>query len=204
MESPLDIHLSIYQNERELLEALWRDEQTACTCLFKRFSQPLYSLAYRLMKDRDEADDVLQESFIQACRHIKGFEGKSSLGTWLHRITYNAAHMRLRHRELPTVKISTQTDEEGSAFWSTLMDETATPDQAWLITEQYEAVNQALTFLPGTLRSALVLRVIEGLSTKEAAAQLGIEETALKVRLHRARQELRTRLANDEESEARR
>ena len=73
-----------------------------------------------------------------------------------------------------------------------------------LTTERYEAINKALTLLPDTLRSALVLRAIDGLNTKEAAAQLGIEEGALKVRLHRARQDLRTRLGDGEESKAHR
>jgi RNA polymerase sigma-70 factor (ECF subfamily) len=196
MENPLDIHLTIYRNERELLEALWSNERTACTCLFKQFSPRLSSLAYRLMKDRDEADDVVQESFIQACRHVKAFEGKSSLGTWLHRITYNAAQMRHRRKELPTVKIDTQVDDEQSPHWNDLIDETKTPEHAVLTTESYKIVNQALHALPASLRSVLVLRVIEGLNTKETAERLGIEEAAVKVRLHRARQQLRTIIAS--------
>jgi len=192
MEHPLDIHLTIYHNERELLEALWSNERTACTCLFKQFSPRLSSLAYRLTKDRDEADDVVQESFIQACRHIKAFEGKSSLSTWLHRITLNAARMRRRRKELPTVKLDTQGDDEHAPHWNDLIDETMTPEHAVLATESHKIVNQALQALPASLRSVLVLRVIEGLTTKETAERLGIEETAVKVRLHRARQQLRT------------
>ncbi len=196
MKNPLDIHLSVYHNERELLEALWRDEHTACTCLFKQFSPHLSALAYRLMRDRDEADDVVQESFIQACRHIKAFEGKSSLLTWLHSITFHAAQMQRRRRELPTVQINADIDDEQSPLCNVLVDETKTPDHAVLATEWHETIKEALNALPASLRSALVLRAIEGLTTKEAAEQLGIEEAAVKVRLHRARQQLRQMISS--------
>jgi len=196
MQSPLDIHLTVYQNESELLDALRRGERSACTCLFKRFAQRLYTLAARVLGERDDVDDVVQESFIQACHHINAFEGKSSLGTWLHRITYNTVLMHHRREAPPMVTLEEPTDEERSPHKDLLVDETATPDQAMLTAELQEVVQQAINALPPTLRSALVLRAIERVSTKEAAERLGIEEAALKVRLHRARQQMRQHLTH--------
>lgn len=196
MRSPLDIHLNIYQNESELLEALRRGERSACTCLFKRFAQRLYALAIRLLGERDDVDDVVQESFIQACRHIDAFEGKSSLGTWLYRITYNTALMYHRHKASPVVPLQEPSDEDPSAYGELLVDETTMPDQAMLTAELQDTLRRAINALPPSLRSALILRAIEGMSTKEAAQRLGIEEAALKVRLHRARRQLRQHLTS--------
>jgi RNA polymerase sigma-70 factor (ECF subfamily) len=196
MQSPLDIHLTIYQNESELLDALRRGERSACTCLFKRFAQRLYTLAAQLMGEKDEVDDVVQESFIQACRHINAFEGKSSLGTWLHRITYNTAMMHHRRHTVPVIALEEPADEELSSHKDVLVDELATPEHAMLTAELQKTVQQAIDALPPALRSALVLRMIEGMSTKEAAERLGIEEAALKVRLHRARQQVRQHLTS--------
>ena len=196
MQSPLDIHLTLYQNESELLDALRRGEHSACTCLFKHFAQRLYTLSDRLLDEKDDVDDVVQESLIQACHHINAFEGKSSLGTWLYRITYNTALMHHRRKTSPIVTLEELTDEERSLHKDWLIDETATPERAMLNAELQEVVQQSVNALPPTLRSALVLRAIEGVSTKEAAEQLGIEEAALKVRLHRARQQMRQLLTN--------
>ena len=80
---PWEIDLTIYDDEPELLAGLRRGERMACTCLLKRHAPRLYRLALHLMGDADEAEDVLQEAFINACAHIAEFEGRSGLGTWL-------------------------------------------------------------------------------------------------------------------------
>ncbi len=196
MSSPLDIDLDIYHNEAELLAALRRQEHLACTCMFKQFSHRLHTLAQTMLKDIDEADDVVQESFIQACAHIGKFEGRSGLHTWLYRITTNTALMRRRRKELVTVTLAAHdSDEPVSAdLINYLADDSLTPDQAVLSGELREQIYQAVRSLPLSLRDAFILRMIDGLSTKDAAAKLGIEESALKVRVHRARQILRSTL----------
>jgi RNA polymerase sigma-70 factor, ECF subfamily len=200
MEHPLIIDLSVYQDESKLIEALLQGEHAACTCLFKRFAPQISTQVARFVKERDEVDDVVQESFIQACHHIKTFEGKSSVGTWLHRIAYNTALMHLRQRTVPMISIDAHMDEELALTWDALIDKRETPDAVVLTTERYACVNQALQALPTTLRAALVLRAVEGFSTKAAAEQLGIEEAALKVRVHRARQVVRKQLERYEQT----
>ena len=184
-------------SEAELVRALRAGEPDAFTEMVERYSGTVYNLALRLMRnDSMEAEDVLQETFISAFRALDRFEGRSLLSTWLYRIAYNAALMRLRKRELPTVSIDEPlTNEEGDLIPRQLADWGAVPDQVLLNSELRRTLDTAVAALPATLRSVFVLRDIEGLSTAETAAILDLTETNVKVRLHRARLALRERLS---------
>lgn len=195
MHMPWDINMDVYKNEEELLEGLKRNEKMACTCMLKRFAHRLYLLARRLVNNDAEAEEVLQESFIQACSNIASFEGKSSLNTWLYRIVTNAALMKRRRHTPETLSLTAERGGEYTDDTITLIDEENTPEETLLHAEAHAAIREALTQLPDTLREAFILRHVDGLSTKEAAAKLGIAESALKVRLYRARQALQTLLA---------
>lgn len=191
MHMPWDIDTEVYKNEEELLEGLRRQEKMACTCMLKRFARRLYALARRMVNNDADAEEVLQESFIQACSHISSFEGKSSLSTWLYRIVTNAALMNLRRKTHQTLPLTEEVDEEQTSNTAMLVDEENTPDNQILQAEIRTAIREAIAQLPTTLREAFILRHVEGFSTKAAATTLGIEESALKVRLYRARKELR-------------
>lgn len=147
------------------------------------------------MKDPHEAEEVLQETFISAFRALPKFEGRSQLGTWLYRIGYNAALMRLRKRPAPTQSLDEPlTSDGGDLIPRQLVDWGSVPDDLLLTRELRTVLNAALQTLPTTLRTVFVLRDIEGLSTAETAEVLGLTETNVKVRLHRARVALRERL----------
>lgn len=193
VSKPWEIDLTIYDDEPELLAGLRRGERMACTCLLKRYAPRLYRLALNLMGDPDEAEDVLQEAFINACAHIGEFEGRSGLGTWLHRIVRNTALGRLRGQARRTGEVTY--DE---AELTTVRDSAAEPDDHVVARELGARLEQAILTLPAGTRAAFVLRDIEGLSTADAAVELGISESALKVRLHRARQSLRAVLVDTE------
>ena len=191
MSKPWEIEQTIYEDEADLLTGLRRRERMACTCLLKRFAPRLYRLALHITGSADDAEDVLQESFIQACNRIDSFEGRSGLGTWLHRIVLNTALMHLRKRHPNTRPLS---DQDGSSLRYDSVHSTGreeTPDDRMLSVELRVTIDQAILRLPDTLRAAFVLRDIEGLSTGEAAHALDITESAVKVRLHRARLALR-------------
>lgn len=189
---PWETDLIVYEDEPELLVGLRRGDRLACTCLLKRFAPRLYRLALHLMGDADEAEDVLQEAFIRACTHIAEFDGRSSLGTWLHRIVRNSALMRLRARPQPVLPPGDASDIAVAA----VPDRAAGPGEQVLDQELGSALERAILALPDTLRAAFVLRHLEGLSTASAASTLGISESALKVRLHRARHALQLALAD--------
>ena len=166
--------------------------------MVERYSGTVYNLALRMMHNNHmEAEDVLQETFISAFRALDRFEGRSLLSTWLYRIAYNAALMRLRRREPITVSIDEPvTNDEGDPIQRQLVDWGAGPDQVLLDGELRVVLDTAVAALPESLRSVFVLRDIEGLSTAETAAVLDLTETNVKVRLHRARLALRERLSS--------
>jgi len=148
------------------------------------------------MSDPQEAEEVLQETFVSAFRALDRFEGRSQLSTWLYRIGYNAAMMRLRKRRVPTESLDEpKVTDDGEMIPRQLVDWSALPDELALGKELRDVLDAALATLPESLRSVFVLRDIEGLSTAETAAALGLTETNVKVRLHRARLALRERLA---------
>lgn len=193
----LEIHLSVYTNEESLIEGLKNHEPDACTCLVKRFAPLVFAHARRMVHDSDEAEEVLQLTFMKACEKIDSFEGRSSLGTWLYRIATNQALMKLRSQKRDFVPLADavehlQPDDipQNTYSWSKL------PTTAALDAELRTQLEAALNELPDGLRVVFVLRDLQGLSTDETARHLGLGTSAVKVRLHRARLRLRELLAH--------
>ena len=184
------------QEEKSLVEALHRGDRYACNDLVELYSSKIYNVALRLTNNPVEAEDVLQETFINACKAAEDFEGRSSLGTWLYRIATNNGLMRMRRRQAPTVPLDAPTNDEALNFKPQLLQSWDwNPETEALSDELRQVMDNAVESLPDTLRAAFVLRDLEGLSTQEAADTLGISISNLKVRLHRARFMLREQLA---------
>jgi RNA polymerase sigma-70 factor (ECF subfamily) len=194
--SGLKIDLTVYDNEAALLEGLRKGEPDACTCLVKRFAPLVYAKALRMLGDPDEAEGVLQLTFIKACEKFATFEGRSGLGTWLYRIATNEALMELR-RQTPMESIEDVAETiRPEDIPQNLHTWPIDPSAAALDTELRGQLDTALAALPESLRTVFVLREIAGLSTEETATELGLGESAVKVRLHRARLRLRELLAD--------
>lgn len=194
--SGLTIDLQRYDDESDLLEGLRNGDQDACTCLVKRFASLVYARVLRMTNDPDEAEGVLQQTFIKVCDKVSDFEGRSGLGTWIYRIATNEALMHLRRRQMLTTSIDevSETIQPGDLpqnlnVWA------ADPANVALDTELRRQLEAALAALPESLRVIFVLREMQGLSTAETATMLGLGESAVKVRLHRARLRLRELLA---------
>ncbi len=188
----LQIDLDIYPDEAALMQALQNGEPDACACMLKHFAPRVYAVAMRMMGDPDEAEEVLQETFISACKNIQRFEGRSALNTWLHRIATNAALMRLRKRKNKEVSLDNPIESlDGDDIPRQIEDWDYYPADLALNSETRDVLEQAIATLPDTLRSVFVLREIEGYSTAEVAEMLDISVSAAKVRLHRARLRLR-------------
>ena len=186
------IDLDIYPDEEALLQGLLKGERDACACMLKRYAPRVYAVALRMMGDPDEAEEVLQEAFISACKHIHTFEGRSALSTWLHRITVNAALMRLRKRKAFEVSLDAPVETlDGDDIPRQIADWAYVPDDHALDTETRQVLEEAIAQLPDSMRTVFVLREIEGYNTEETAKMLGISVSAAKVRLHRARLRLR-------------
>ncbi|MCA9960159.1 MAG: sigma-70 family RNA polymerase sigma factor, partial [Anaerolineales bacterium] len=159
------------------------------------YGHGLYRLALRLMQNEADAEDVVQETFINAYKAIGSFEGRSGLGTWLYRIAYNAAMMRLRKPSPTTVSIDDSIEPDGPATVpSQLFDWCCLPESDFETNEMRAFLEESIQALPETLQVVFVLRELEGLSTEETADVLGISVDAAKKRLHRGRLWLRERL----------
>jgi len=159
----------------------------------------MLAVARRLVRDEEDARDAVQEAFLSAFRSIGRFEGECRLATWLHRIVVNCCLMRLRtrrrHPEEPIEDLLPKFQEDGHQVGHPCLFDWGDPADVLLERRQVRIlVRRSIERLPETYRTVLVLREIEELDTAEVAELLGITENAVKVRLHRASQALRTLL----------
>ncbi len=178
------------------VERLRAGDKEACATCVREHSANVYNLALKLTGDPAAAEDVLQETFLSAFRAIPRFEGRARLSTWLYRIAFNATQMRLRKRQLDTVSLDEpEEDEEGAPQPRDVADWSDNPEQVLLDAELRQVMDRAVESLPDTLKSAFVLRDVNGLSTAQTAEVLGLSEEAVKSRLLRARLALRERLS---------
>jgi RNA polymerase sigma-70 factor (ECF subfamily) len=182
----------------DLVRRLKAGDEDAYAAVVRTLGGRMLSVARRFLHDEEAARDAVQDAFLSAFRGIHNFDGEAQLGTWLHRIVVNAALMKLRtRRRKPEQSIEPMLPafaEDGHHASRPVVAWTESAEQALLRREARERVRAAIAELPESYRTVLLLRDIEERSTREAADLLGITENALKLRLHRARQALATRL----------
>ena len=183
-----------------LLEGLRRGDDHAFATLVRQHGGRMLATARRLLRDDDEAEDAVQEAFVSAARAIDGFAGDSKLSTWLHRVVVNTALMRLRsrrrRREEPIDDLLPRFDADGHHAEGVVGWET--PSDVLLERRQTRAmVRRCIDELPERYRTVILLRDIEEMDTEETAHSIGSTPNAVKIRLHRARQALRTLLARE-------
>ncbi len=184
------------ESDRNLITRLQAGDKAACAECIEKHSPGVYRLALRLMQNEADAEDVMQETFLSAFKAIGGFQGRSELSTWLYRITYNTALMRLRKHQPQTVSVEeTEAADDGSLVPAQLFDWCCLPESDFDTNETRARLEQAIGELPEKLRVVFVLRELEGLSTEETATALDISIETVKTRLHRARLRLRERLS---------
>ena len=186
-----------------LVKACQRGEPGALDALIRATYADVYALCRRMLADPDEASDATQEVFVRVMRSVLGFRGESAFGTWLHRVTVNVCltSLRRRSRARATGMVAGGTpfglpgDEHG------LVTDTDNPEEHAVTADLAARSEAALAALPEDARAVVVLRDLEGLSTKEVAELLGVTETVVKVRLHRAHTRLRTMILAGETAE---
>jgi RNA polymerase sigma-70 factor, ECF subfamily len=178
-----------------LVRACQKGEAGALDALIRATYADVYALSRRMLADPDEAADATQEVFVRVMRSVIGFRGDSAFGTWLHRVTVNvcltALRKRSKARAVGMVAGGTPFALPGDDD-AMLVASDASPSEAAETADLLARSEAALARLPEDARAVVVLRDIEGLSTKEVADLLGVTETVVKVRLHRAHARLRT------------
>jgi RNA polymerase sigma-70 factor (ECF subfamily) len=166
--------------------------------LLGRHERMLLRVAYRVVRDEGDAQEVLQDVFVTTWRKLSGFEDRAQIGSWLYRITVNAALMRLRARSR-YLRVAGLDNGDGVAFVADaqpVVERQAQfrPDEQLESQELKRVIRQAIESLPPTLHQVFDLRETQGWSTRQTARLLGISEAAVKTRFHRARLVLRTRI----------
>jgi len=182
------------RGESRLVQALQAGEGSAFEELVRRHGPNLLAVARGIVRNDEDARDCVQEAFLSAYRSIARFEGRASLGTWLHRIVTNASLMKLRsHGRRPEVSIDpllSHFDEYGF-LEGPIHSNSASAEELLQRADTRKMVRGAIDQLPESYRTILVLRDIEGYSTDEVVELLEISRGAAKVRLHRARTALK-------------
>jgi len=174
------------------LEALRSGNRAEFARLVDNYSEVIYRLALKMLNSPQDAEDVLQETFIKAYQGLPKFDGRSSLSTWLYRIATNEALMVIRRSKRITISIEEPvdwSDEEQEPLQ--IIDWCCLPEKELMSVEALAYLDEAVSDLPPSLRVVFLLRDIEGLSTRETAEVLDLSETAVKTRLSRARLRLR-------------
>ena len=182
--------------EAALVTRLKAGEDGAFEELVRQHGPRMYAVALRYLSQEADAQDALQDALLSAYRGIGGFSGDSRLGTWLHRVTVNAALMRIRSRARRH-----EESAESAAFDEAASRESgevpaANPSDALSRAEMRQRVRLAIARLPEIYRTVLMLRDIEGIELKEIGVLLGIGLSTVKIRLHRGRHVLRQLLAS--------
>lgn len=187
----------IPQDDRELVERARQRDVEAFEQLVTRYRSKVFGLALRMMQDRGEAEEIMQETFLSAWQNLPSFRGESAFGSWLYRICANFALMRLRRRKfeappgeepkLPGPKF----DSEGTMLTLPSYDWSRGTEEKALDRELGQAIENATAELPVDYRTVFLLKDVEGLSYEEIAEATRSSVPAVKSRLHRARLALR-------------
>jgi RNA polymerase sigma-70 factor (ECF subfamily) len=176
----------------DLVRAVQRGEPGAMDALIRATYAAVYALCLRLLGDPSDAADATQEVYVRVVRSVFGFRAEAAFGTWLHRVTVNVCATALRRRGDARARgqVAGATAFAAPGTADVLASDDNTEDRAAEL-DQARRVADAIAELPDGAREIVILRDVQGLSTKEAAAVLGISESAAKVRLHRAHAKLR-------------
>jgi RNA polymerase sigma-70 factor (ECF subfamily) len=180
--------------ECAFLAAAKRGDSAAFEFLCKQSAKMVFRVARRMMRNNEDAEDVLQESFQQAFIHLSSFNGGSRFSTWLSRIAINAALMKLRKKQHLWESLDESNEDEQSSHRVDVEDQGLNPEQLYAQTERQQILATAMNELtPGT-RKAIELREIDERSGEETAQIMGISVSAVKARVFHGRRKLRERL----------
>jgi RNA polymerase sigma-70 factor, ECF subfamily len=183
-------------NDESLLKLARQGERAAIDVLFSRHMPILQRTALRFLHNEAEAEDVVQDSLTSAFVHLSQYAGRAQFRTWLLSILLNHARTKVRNRKTDrNLSIEETLGGPNASPIKTLRDPRPGPDQVTAAQERRRIVREALNYLSPDFRAAYYLCYVKGLSAKEAAASLGVNQETLKVRLFRGRRKLTTKLS---------
>jgi len=184
-----------------LLARLQAGEEQALTDLAETYGTKIYQLAFRYLRNKEDAEEVTQDVLFKVYRKVGEFRGDAALSSWIYRITFNAAMSRLRTAQYQRTQAEERREAAsdspgGEVVRADVADWTDLADERVLRSQLRQRVMRAILALPAIYRAPVMLRDIQGMSTEEASAMLRVKDQTLKSRLHRGRLILRKQLAD--------
>ena len=200
--APEEPRLDGQPGDRELVERAQQGDGSAFAMLVERHQRQLYRLALRMTGSEADAQEVLQEAFLNAYQKLPLFRGEAQFSSWLYRIAANSALMRLRRKrrapdtlaEQPLELAGPRFSAEGYLEPASSSDWSQRADEKMMSGELGDAINKAVAELPDDYRTVFLLKDVDGLSNEDIANSLDLTVPAVKSRLHRARLALREKL----------
>lgn len=174
-----------------------RGDERAFEQLVTQYERAVYSVAYRLLGNEQDAQDAAQEVFIRLYRSLPSFRGESKFFVWVYRITNNVCIDMLRKKSVPTVSLSAEDSDDGSTAELNIPDGRFSPESELEKKQLRQAVNRALSSLPEPYRQVLVMREVTGQSYEEISQTLELDIGTVKSRIFRARRKLCAILSQD-------
>jgi RNA polymerase sigma-70 factor (ECF subfamily) len=180
--------------EARLVKRALKGDQQAFADIVDLYQDKLYHMSYRMLYNRQEAEDVVQDTFLRVYRNLDRYDDSMKFSTWIYRIATNLCIDRLRRRR-PTYSLDAEsTDHEGLDGYSILPSDDRTPESEIVLSETQRIIRQAIENLPAKYKTVMVLRYLQDMSLQEISDVMDMPVTTIKTRVHRGREFLRKRL----------
>ncbi|AWB46095.1 RNA polymerase sigma factor SigW [Paenibacillus sp. CAA11] len=180
--------------DTRLVKLARKGNQEAFAELVELYKDKLYHLAYRMLNNRHEAEDVVQETFLRVHKNWMRYDENQKFSTWIYRIATNLSIDRLRKRK-PSYSLDAElNDQEGTDGYALIPGDERTPESEYMLSETQQSIHQAIDSLPAKYKSVMILRYLQEMSLQEIGDTLGMPVTTVKTRVHRGREFLRKKL----------
>lgn len=171
-----------------------KGDQRAFAELVDLYKDKIFHLAYRMLSNRHESEDVVQDTFLRVYKNLDRYDENQKFSTWIYRIATNLCVDRLRKRK-PTYSLDAEmNDKEGIDGYAMIPSDDRTPETEFMLTETQVMIRQAIESLPAKYKTVMILRYLQELSLQEISDVLGMPITTIKTRVHRGREFMRKKL----------
>ena len=185
--------------EAKLVSLAREGNRQAFAELVTMYKGKLYHLAYRMLSNKQEAEDVVQEAFLRMYEHLGRYDSTHKFSTWIYRIATNLCIDRLRRRKAVYSLDADMTDGDGMDMYASLQSGDPTPEHQLILSERQKIIAKAMDALPAKYKSAMALKYYQDLSLQEISDILHIPVSTVKTRIHRGREYLRKKLEKEKE-----
>ncbi|WP_256761610.1 RNA polymerase sigma factor SigW [Cohnella sp. WQ 127256] len=182
--------------ETRLARLALKGDQRAFAEIVDMYKDKLYHLAYRMTGNRQEAEDVVQETFLRVYKNLDRYDENQKFSTWIYRIATNLCIDRLRKRKAVYSLDAESSEHEGLDGYAMLPSDDRTPESELLLSETQKLIRGAIATLPVKYKSVMILRYLQDMSLQEISDVLGMPVTTVKTRVHRGREFMRKKLEN--------